>query len=399
MLLSKLLFFRPPKKRSQKIASVLCFYSKASGPVAVKALQFISARHDLVGPDFADALRKLQTECGSISKSKVGDVANELYQKYGIRTVGGPISVGSSAFVLQGFLRNGQTIAIKVCRWRDLNFLVCDLKIVKFLCRVFSVVPSLRHLPIDLVFEEFKHEVMASFDLRREAEILNMVNKCKNSERVIFPVALDISSPSTLIMDFIVHQSFEASSLSQDIKKLRVEDIISEFFYLIFKHGLVHCDLHPGNVGLNERGYAVLLDFGFSSLLEEEERMDFRDFFLALATRNSHSAVRIIKNNAIQYSLSAQDELLFIEQIDDLFSDIRVVSAERFSILDFVDTLFRLQRKFGVIASPKFSRTIWGLTSVEWLAKSYNPDLKFVRLAMPAILNSLANDRRRYPAS
>ena len=59
---------------------------------------------------------------------------------------------------------------------------------------------------------------------------------------------------------------------------------------MIFKHGFVHCDAHPGNLFVREnpahRGkpQIVLLDHGFYCTLPENFRRDFCGLWLAMTS-------------------------------------------------------------------------------------------------------------------
>ena len=52
----------------------------------------------------------------------------------------------------------------------------------------------------------------------------------------------------------------------------RVTDMYSE---MIFRHGFIHCDPHPGNILINEGPEIVLLDHGLYQTINDEFRYNY----------------------------------------------------------------------------------------------------------------------------
>lgn len=62
---------------------------------------------------------------------------------------------------------------------------------------------------------------------------------------------------------------------------------------MIFSHGFVHADLHPGNLRFLPPGRVVLLDLGLVGRLEDADRLDTARMLFAFATGDGATVARI----------------------------------------------------------------------------------------------------------
>ena len=94
--------------------------------------------------------------------------------------------------------------------------------------------------------------------------------------------------------------SFEPGTIGQ-LSKLKADGlsipkvsklISSAFNELIFKHGFVHADPHPGNIhvrkGPNGQPQLILLDHGVYSELTEEVRHAYTKLWRGILTQDNH---------------------------------------------------------------------------------------------------------------
>ncbi len=62
---------------------------------------------------------------------------------------------------------------------------------------------------------------------------------------------------------------------------------------MIFLHGFVHADLHPGNVRFLAPGRVVLLDLGLVGRLDDVDRIAFAELLYALSNGDGVTVARI----------------------------------------------------------------------------------------------------------
>src|SRR5438445_781675 len=74
---------------------------------------------------------------------------------------------------------------------------------------------------------------------------------------------------------------------------------VSLLFRMVFVDGLVHCDMHAGNLFVRPDGSLVLVDFGFVCELSPADRRAFTDFFLGFATGDGRRAADVVVDTAL----------------------------------------------------------------------------------------------------
>jgi aarF domain-containing kinase len=210
-------------------------------------------------------------------------------------------------------------VAVKVQHYRTMGFATLDISTaavaVKWIRRVFP----------QFEFGWLADELKAN--LPRE---LNFVQEGHNSERLarsldpvqpalIVPrVHWDLSSRRILVMDYVggpdvckVNELDKLRGFGVDLRKLS-ERLTKAYSEMIFLHGFVHCDPHPGNILVRRRpkrhrwlvdalplgsGYSdfdiVLLDHGLYRELSDDFRVNYARLWKAVVDYDEPEMARI----------------------------------------------------------------------------------------------------------
>ena len=105
--------------------------------------------------------------------------------------------------------------------------------------------------------------------------------------------------------DLLVMELIEGASLFSDRLDERdfrevARQILAALYHMIFVDGLVHCDVHPGNLLVDvAQKRAILLDGELAAELTEADRVCFRDLFFGLASCDSAACARAIVSSAL----------------------------------------------------------------------------------------------------
>lgn len=161
-------------------------------------------------------------------------------------------------------LKNGQNLAIKFIYPELLKYLNTDQKLINQLFKTFKTESNFNQKSYQ---EQLWNELKTEIDLLNELKAINEIS-LKFEEILphwIFPKAYSEHSTSNiLVMDWIEHtpllEHFPNFKASQ--KKAFLDDLANLFLGSLAKHGCLHADLNPGNVGLHSTGKYVLIDFG-----------------------------------------------------------------------------------------------------------------------------------------
>ena len=165
---------------------------------------------------------------------------------------------------------------MKVRRPDILEKVQLDRSILLFVARCLErLVPSLRLIALE--------GAMRNFCIAVE-EQLHLTNEARNNERftanfaddpdVLFPKLYpELCSDAVLTMEFIDgvrEEDLETAGI--DVRRV-VEAGMRCVCRMIFLHGFVHADLHPGNMRFLPPGRAVLFDLGLVGSLIDEDRL------------------------------------------------------------------------------------------------------------------------------
>ena len=120
-------------------------------------------------------------------------------------------------------------------------------------------------------------------DLRNEADNLTKFQQnFKNASSVKFPTPIkELCSKQILVETF--ENGVPIGNILKDLESIplqRRKDIAAKgvdmFLKMIFNHNFVHCDLHPGNILLNEADDSlIIIDPGLTASLTPKDKRNF----------------------------------------------------------------------------------------------------------------------------
>jgi len=371
------------------------------GPVFVKLAQAISYRRDLLPAEFCDELIPLldAVEYPREAKGRFCPSPAEF------RTIGltelspTPIGSGSVAIVYRANLRDGLPVAAKIVRPWVARCVGRDLKALRTSINIVGRNRHLKHIPlveaVCLILPIIEQQV----DMHHEFLMLTRLNAAFR-QPPLFPRAIEVSGTRRhiLLME-LIDQAVPLNSVDLDDKTYRkcALELLHALYRMIFVHGLVHCDLHPGNI-LVRKGQIVILDAGLTAELSDSERRVFRDLFFGLAEGNARACTTAILKSAIRRPTTLNEEAVRSD-VKQLLKLHHNQPAGTFLVAALVRDLFDLQRRHGLSGAPTFIGAIWALAMFEGLVRQRYPDLDFQAEAHPYIVSALIEEARVRPVS
>src|SRR5512141_450243 len=228
------------------------------GPTFVKFGQLLSTRPDIVAPQVADALGRLQN---NLEPFPFADVERIVQEELGVRLSKAfsnfertPIAAASLGQVHRASLRDGRVVAVKVQRPGIREQVVKDLDTLDGLGELLDQHTDVgSRYQVGQLVTEFRRALLNELDYRREARNQVLIGQALGDfERIIVPQPIeDYSTSRVLTMDFI--RGSKITTLSPLVRlEADGEALASELFraYLhqIVVEGFFHADPHPGNV-------------------------------------------------------------------------------------------------------------------------------------------------------
>ena len=260
------------------------------GPTFVKLGQILSTRPDIVGPVYAEELKKLTeqvtpfkfSDVKAIITRETGKDIQEIFSELDPH----PLAAASIGQVHLGRLaENGEQVVVKVRRPGVEEIISEDLEIMKFIASRIEQHGGVlaRHNPRQIV-EEFAHQLTRELDYMTEAaNLCRFARDCDgNPDIKVARVYLAYTTSSVMTMEFINGDS--AAKIQQDPELRKKYDLkkaaasgVNSLLHQIFIAGFFHADPHPGNIILLPDNRISFIDFGMMGRIGTAGRRIFPD--------------------------------------------------------------------------------------------------------------------------
>jgi ubiquinone biosynthesis protein len=365
------------------------------GPVFIKFGQAISTRRDLLPPDVADELAKLQDRVppfpGPIAKSiverELGKPVTEIFESFDET----PLAAASIAQVHAATLKNGREVIVKVLRPGMAAAIRQDVDVMYALASLaLRYVPDAERLrPVEVV-REYDKTIHDELDLLREAaNAAQLKRNFQGSDLLYVPeVYFDLCSTNVMVMERIRGLTItDLPALRErnvNIRRL-AENGVEIFFTQVLRHNFFHADMHPGNIFVltddPEHPKYAAIDFGIVGTLDPKDLQYLAGNFLAFFDRD----YRRVAELHIESGWVPPDT-----RVDELESGVRTVCEPIFekplSEIAFGVVLLRLfevARRFRMQVQPQLVLLQKTLLNIEGIGRQLYPDLDLWVTAQP----------------
>ncbi|MES2296226.1 MAG: ubiquinone biosynthesis regulatory protein kinase UbiB [Pseudomonadota bacterium] len=365
------------------------------GPIFVKFGQVLSTRRDLMPPDLADELARLQDRVPPFSSELAIAQITKSLRAHPDELFGSferePIASASIAQVHFATLKNGREVAVKVLRpgmHKSIDEDVALMHIAAGLIgRIWAESKRLKPKEVVAEFDKYLHDEL---DLMREAANASQLRRnFANSDLLMVPEMFwDYCSSSVIVMERMhgvpVSQIDRLAAEGVDLKKLS-SDGVEIFFTQVFRDGFFHADMHPGNILVSiapeSFGRYIALDFGIVGTLNDFDKDYLSQNFLAFFRRDykrvaeahieSGWAPRETRVDELEAAVRACCEPIFDRPLKDI------------SFGQILLRLFQTSRRFNVEVQPQLVLLQKTLLNIEGLGRQLDPELDLWKTAKP----------------
>ena len=365
------------------------------GPIFVKFGQVLSTRRDLVPPDLANELAKLQDRVPPFPAA----VARELVERAFGRPIDAvfsnfdaePVASASIAQVHFAVLQDGREVAVKVLRPGMLLAIDDDLALMRTLARwVERMSSDAKRLKPREVVAEFDKYLHDELDLVREAANAAQLRRNMASLHLVLVPEMywDFVHPEVIVMERMngvpISQVDRLVTAGVDLRQL-ARDGVTIFFTQVFRDGFFHADMHPGNIQVSLEpesfGRYVSLDFGIIGTLTESDKEYLAQNFVAFFRRDYKRVAELhLESGWVPHGT----------RIDELEAAIRTVCEPYFdrplkeiSLGMVLMRLFQTSRRFHVEIQPQLVLLQKTLLNIEGLGRQLDPELDLWSTAQP----------------
>jgi ubiquinone biosynthesis protein len=367
------------------------------GPIFVKFGQAVSTRRDLLPPDIADELAKLQDRVppfpGSVARASLelsyGRPLAQMFAQFEET----PLAAASIAQVHGATLPGGEDVIVKVLRPGVRAEIERDLELFYALARLAEKYwpESRRVRPVEVV-AEYEKTVLDELDLMREAANASQLKRNFAGSNLLHvpEVFWDHCRVDVLVIErvhgVVISDMQRLRAIGTDFRKL-AENGVRIFFTQVFHHNFFHADMHPGNIFVlvqdpaNPR-YAAI-DFGIVGTLDERDQYYLASNFLAVLDRDYHRVATLhVESGWVPANT----------RVADMESAVRTVCEPIFnrplkeiSYGHVLLRLFEIARRFDMVIQPQLILLQKTLINVEGLGRELYPDLDVWSTAGPVL--------------
>lgn len=367
------------------------------GPIFVKFGQAVSTRRDLLPPDIADELAKLQDRVppfpGDIAVATVeralGASVEEVYAQFDRD----PLAAASIAQVHAARLKSGESVVVKILRPGVHQKVVRDVELLYAIARLarrYSA-DGRRLRPVEVV-AEFEKTLRDELDLMREAANASQLRRnFEGSDMLYVPeVHWDYCRTDVLTMERIsgvpISDIDTLKARGTNIKKL-AHNGVEIFFTQVFEHNFFHADMHPGNIFVDvddpENPRYVAVDFGIVGSLSERDQLYLAQNFVAFFNRDYRRVARLhIDSGWVPANTRLVELETAVRAVCEPIFD-KPLAEISFGLV--LLRLFETARKFDMEIQPQLVLLQKTLLAIEGLGRQLYPQLNLWETAQPVL--------------
>ncbi|RUR28918.1 AarF/ABC1/UbiB kinase family protein [Vreelandella andesensis] len=240
--------------------------SELKGP-AMKLAQIMSQWDDLLPPDLANELARLQRQAEPMPWPRIREALVLQYgdiDHYFSEIEERPFASASMGQVHKAVTHAGETVVLKVQYPGLADVLESDLKQVR---RIMSLgrwfkVPQAR---LDALFEELAAGLREELDYHAEAQALARYRqRYQDNPQLVIPEPLfELSGQHVLAMRFVDGTPLRDLEDTDDVTRQKAAVALADWITEeLFTYRELHADPHAGNFAIDAEGRLVIYDFG-----------------------------------------------------------------------------------------------------------------------------------------
>ncbi|MDY0250446.1 MAG: ubiquinone biosynthesis regulatory protein kinase UbiB [Pseudomonas sp.] len=384
-----------PRRKTLPRGEALRLALEDLGPVFIKFGQILSTRRDLLPPDIADQMAKLQDQVPPFSskhaikliEEQLGASIEEVFSAFSST----PLASASIAQVHAAQLKSGEDVVVKVIRPGLKPIIAQDIAWLYLLARMAERASAdARRLRPKEVVSDYEKTIYDELDLLREAANTSQLRRNFSGSPMLYvpKIYWQWSRPKVLIMERIygVPVTDMATLIDQgtDLKKL-AERGVEIFFTQVFRDSFFHADMHPGNIFVSTRTpwdpQYIAIDCGIIGTLTPEDQDYLARNLLAFFKRDYRKVAQLHIDSGWVPSDTRINE--FESAIRTVCEPIFERPLKEISFGHLLLHLFQTARRFNMEVQPQLVLLQKTLLNIEGLGRQLYPDLDLWSTAQP----------------
>jgi predicted unusual protein kinase regulating ubiquinone biosynthesis (AarF/ABC1/UbiB family) len=300
-------------------------------------------------------------EVNEIFKSEFNDDINSHFETFSIH----PIASASIGQVHVGRLRkHKKKVAIKVLRKRINNTFKTEIVAIMNILTWYLLIDKNNKSVNDImtILNELYKNIDNETNFEEEKKNMRIFHKLFDSnDMVIVPrIYNKLCSKEILTMEYI--HSTKITLVKSSDNAIIASELMKSFIMTLLNYGYIHCDPHPGNLGIDKDGKIVLYDYGMIMKFDTNVRDYFRNMFFAIVNRSNRELINYILSSGLISAneskgksidmLTGYENIFILRILDYVYEYLRDLDVNRFLLsvqednyIDINDIPFSLDAK------------------------------------------------------
>ncbi len=386
---------KPSQPRGVRIREAL----EDLGPLYIKFGQMLSTRRDLLAPDIAEELSKLQDEVPPFGQDKaiaiieksLNTPLEQLFSAFSPE----PLASASIAQVHAARLHDGTEVVVKVVRPNLEGVIRQDVALLLLLAKWVQrySADGRRLRPVEVV-QDYEHTIIDELDMQREAANTSVLRRnFSESDLLYIPeVYWDYIRRDVLVMERIdgIPVSDIAAIRAQGIDmKALAERGVEIFFTQVFRDNFFHADMHPGNIFIAKTNPSkpqyIGIDCAIMGSLSDFDRYYLARNLIAIFDRDYRLVAQLhVECGWVPAKTRIQDfEAAMRSTCEPVFEK----PLGEISFGQLLLYLFQTARRFDMEIQPSLVLLQKTMLAIEGLGRELYPDLDLWQTAKPYLDN------------
>jgi ubiquinone biosynthesis protein len=360
------------------------------GLLAVKIGQIHALRLDFLPTEKCEELAKLYRKNVVInSEDLLKNVDLSIFNSFDYN----PIATASVAQVYRANLKSGEDVVLKVIKKDFKKDFIQDVKSIRrFLTAQLLVYPKLKKVfdPMGIL-KHIEEYTLRELDMCKEIEGQEILKKIydENQEyfnklNLSFPaIHKDISTANTLISQYIPGKTFDELLEEGHLPYEALLNFFRIHGYYIFKKGVFHGDVHPGNIMLSD-DKMYFIDTGAISYVSKKISRNLLLFFEAL-TRYDYDEGAVHINNMAEKSLNKIQLNAFKKKMRIIYEDFKDKTVAEASLTRKMMETIKTAVNSGMIFEKGMFGIIKSFMFLDGMVLRCKPDALLIKDMRPYI--------------
>ncbi|GGZ24458.1 hypothetical protein GCM10010387_17310 [Streptomyces inusitatus] len=374
---------RDAATRDQRRADAILAFLTRMGPLYIKIGQIAATRSDLLPAEWVSTLRSLHDRTPHMSPQRtrravereLGDALESVFSAFELR----PVASASVAQVHKATLRDGREVAVKLVKDGVPAQIEESLRTLGTLVRlVHRGVPRARGLNLPTRFDELARLLRPQADMKHEARQQQRIHtNFADHPYVRVPAVLpELVTGRMLVMEFmdgIPGNRAETVGFPRERLARRLQDVV---YTMLYMHGFSHGDPHPGNILFTPEGELVLLDFGVTVELSENEKWGLSSFYYACIRKEwSLASERFTRHFVLTSPELEARRAEYDRQMVEILRHHFDINSTQWSSMTYVGDVLKLLGQYDAQYTTNFTKVELVFLSSEGFVTQIDPGI------------------------